>query len=71
MYKNCKVVIKDALKEAIEEVNEKEVTNIWQKAFAICFRSLIEDSENVSELRSSRKWFEHVTESSTKFLHEW
>lgn len=65
------MIIKDALKETVDEVNEKEVTNIWQKAFAVCSRSLIEDSENVFDLRLSRKWFEHVTENSTNFLHEW
>lgn len=32
---------------------------------------MIEDSESVAELRSSRKWFEHVIEKSTLFLHDW
>lgn len=72
LYKNCRVNIREALRESVAEIDEKEVTLLWEKALAILSHSLIEDAENESvvELRASRKYAEHVIQKSTAFLHE-
>lgn len=57
------------MKSAIEEINEKEVDEIWDKVFVICSKAILEGAENVRELRSSKKWVDHVVNSSINFLH--
>ncbi|KAI1701790.1 nup93/Nic96 domain-containing protein [Ditylenchus destructor] len=67
---NCQAVIKDALMEAVDEINDKDVNEIWDKVFVVCSKILLEEPENVRALRTSRKWAEHVVSKSTKYLHE-
>ncbi|KAI1715918.1 nup93/Nic96 domain-containing protein [Ditylenchus destructor] len=67
---NCQGVIKDALMEAVDEINDKDVNEIWDKVFVVCSKVLLEDPGTVRALRTSRKWAEHVVSNSTKYLQE-
>ena len=67
---NCQCVIRDALLDAVKEINDKDVYDIWEKIFAVCSKSLLEDHETVREMRLSRKWAEHVISKATKYLQE-
>uniref|UniRef100_A0A915EGH0 Nuclear pore protein n=1 Tax=Ditylenchus dipsaci TaxID=166011 RepID=A0A915EGH0_9BILA len=69
LRRNCQVLIRDALVEAVNEINDKDVSDIWEKIFAICSKPLLEE-ETVREMRTSKKWAEHVVNQSTKYLQE-
>lgn len=54
----------------MEDINEKEVKEIWNKVFVICSKPFLEgSSENIRDMRLSKRWVEHVVNDSIDFLH--
>lgn len=62
--------MRDAFFEAVEKLKDREVDSIWAQVFTICAKSLVEEPESVREMRSSKKWCQHVVEGSIQYLHD-
>ncbi|CAD5206742.1 unnamed protein product [Bursaphelenchus okinawaensis] len=64
---DCKNNIKEAVVQAVEEMNDEEITQIWRKVLPVL---TVEpsDIEETEAYRSSDKWINHIFLRSTAYL---
>lgn len=67
---DCKAPIGKAIQEAVKKLNTREADYIWQKVFTMFPKTATKVSEDVREMRSSKRWLDHIVEMGTQFLEK-
>ncbi|KAH7717062.1 Nucleoporin interacting component family protein [Aphelenchoides avenae] len=70
LNKSCRAVVRSALKDAVQTLDDRQVSHIWDQIHVLCKQPLLEEGQSVIDLRTSKAWAQYVVKESTAYLQE-